>query len=196
MTTNRRVIRISPSAVRPSVSDHDTTAWDRAHDGIARPADSTLVVLTPDLVSRFTQVWNVVRHDSLALHDATARDSLPVVYRNLINLGFGTLHHFEHGWTPFPNLQRLASTYPAIGQAVQQSGLSPEMLQRIARSCLLAQYDNLMATNFFQHPRYDTTQHLDSTTIAAQNMIFFRTHRQAIEALQLRPWPSAPLRKK
>jgi hypothetical protein len=183
------------ASIRPDTTDRDTTkrrtaTWDAKNDKLPRPADSTLVVLTPDLVATFTTVWHVVRHDSAALADPTARDSLPFIYRNIINLGFGTLHHFEHGWIAFPNFARLAETYPALATAIQQSGLSPDTLQRIARSCLLAQYDNLLTTNFFGQPRYDTTLHLDPTTIAAHNMVFFRSHRQAIEALALRPWPT------
>jgi hypothetical protein len=168
-----------------------TVMWDAKNDKLPRPADSTLVVLTPDLVARFTTVWTIVRHDSVALTDPAARGSLPFIYRNIINLGFGTLHHFEHGRIAFPNFARLAEKYPAIDTAIQQSGLSPDTLQRIARSCLLAQYDNVLTTNFWGQPRYDTTLHLDPTTIAAKNMVFFRGHRQAIEALQLRPWRGA-----
>lgn len=172
----------------------DTTEWDAKNDGLPRPTDSTLVLLTADLVTQFTQVWDVVRHDSATLHDSTTRDSLPFVYRNVINLGFVTLHHFEHGWAPFPNLRRAAEQSSAIAATVRHSDLSPEKLQRIARSCLLAQYDNLVVANFFGTPHYDTTLHLDPTTMAAKNMVFFRTHQQAIESLQLRPWPSSRAR--
>lgn len=171
-------------------------------DAIPYPADSLLIALTPDLLTRFTQVWTVIQRDSGTLKDPIDLvDSLPFVFNDSIRMPKalagqfgGVLLHNEHGWQKFPAFPPIAAKFPKVADAIKRSGLNDTQLLRIARSLSLAwSMNRYMVVTMADTGgvatgsglQVKTTVHPDTTTLRGKNLHFYREHQPQIDRLNL-----------